>query len=1237
MVECGPIRPNGIYPGVFLGDNVTVSSYTLGDFAQTSGAKVKIDAKFSAFGQGLKFPMDEALSAARSGTALFIKLEPWNPAEPKNNPYSLRDIADRKYDALLTGFARQVKAFGQPILITFAHEMNLVAYPWGKANPAEYKAAFHHVHELFRQAGACNVTWVFNPDAQSNAEAYYPGDDVVDWIAVDGYSDIGKRQSCSEIFDQRFTEYKNKHPDKTLMIGEFGYNSYAPDENQRKIEEKVNKPAWLKECIDYVADGGKIKAFVYFNTDKMENGQTKKWAVKSPEARHAYREAMKEAERKHEDIFRGRILTPAPLEETRRSSSGAADFALGRYASEMRPVFDEKKIKAAFQTGELDLPAVEAALAAVIDQLERAPDEKFNPLTGDRNAFASRFRDLERIADIDRSQKHELVQYFRHPREYWNNAIALLSAYTQEIMETGQTFKLSTVLEWSALILAELENLERQNKTVPKAILNESSERVLPSDFNWAMLYFIEAETLSQLKNQTPADYQQGIDLTLTGLKKIFEFSGKNLYPSMPDFFIVSKGVLVLGDLYSKLANLTKKEEYYAAAFQLYRSVSNIDEKRGMNLEIDLPAGLDSRTATKVEPFKDRKEDILFDLTGRHLKISTSAAGVERALEFNIERDYIEREKKEQAISGFYNYQKGIALLKQAGLVVAWPRIKTIEEAVEQIGNVEIAKKELTTANERTGKNKNDRELISTLSQKFDATLNSWVPAYGFPLPESLFLRAYNEASVKTDRINSSFFLELAKLTEGELILMLADQISSHQEKEADRKKNAEMVDKLKQLPEVNGRFEAALKGLDSDETNKQLRKSEALINTARDHYFTGINPRFKYLYVWSQAKLGEIALRTADFVYIADQYGAVLPTRQHLPESTHITDAARLLAWSDRIDNMFPDSGIQKSEYIGVNFDYCRTTFMLAGKAMKSANGRYKTVVELNDLDPNKTIKLVDEIIANNLDELSDSDRQYFTLLLNQKKAGALIQLKDKKDGKIKVKQALEILRTNELLIAPPIPPHIYDKLVDIHKVLAGQKVEHYDKNEKTFKEKTMSFADMLTIIQPLKVFVDRYTTVTANEDIVKLAPSLKAEFAPLLKNRPAEMKELSKKLDELTKLIKQKDKTAAAQAKVILDLVEKIDVSRRFESEIKQKQIWDFHSTRAELYHFLAVARSISSEVLPKDHVLYEYVQSAYHQSRRSTTSYDRLIRPYYIYADFGDFTEDEEYTIPPQLNNK
>jgi beta-mannanase len=66
--------------------------------------------------------------------------------------------------------------------------------PWN-GDPTTLRAAWRHIATLFHHEGAHNVRWVFSPNVTdeprtdtNRMERYYPGHDVVDVLALDGYN-----------------------------------------------------------------------------------------------------------------------------------------------------------------------------------------------------------------------------------------------------------------------------------------------------------------------------------------------------------------------------------------------------------------------------------------------------------------------------------------------------------------------------------------------------------------------------------------------------------------------------------------------------------------------------------------------------------------------------------------------------------------------------------------------------------------------------------------------------------------------------------------------------------------------------------------------------------------------------------------------------------------------------------------------------------------------------------------
>ncbi len=149
--------------------------------------------------------------------------------------FSLAAVADGRFDAYLTAYAEQVKAWGEPFFLRFDWEMNGNWFDWGQntnANtPAQFVAAWRHVHDIFASVGATNATWVWCPnvnqsDTDADLAALYPGDAYVDWTCMDGYNFGGDYGAGWESWDQVAQSTYDQitqqiAPAKPMMIGEF--------------------------------------------------------------------------------------------------------------------------------------------------------------------------------------------------------------------------------------------------------------------------------------------------------------------------------------------------------------------------------------------------------------------------------------------------------------------------------------------------------------------------------------------------------------------------------------------------------------------------------------------------------------------------------------------------------------------------------------------------------------------------------------------------------------------------------------------------------------------------------------------------------------------------------------------------------------------------------------------------------------------------------------------------------
>jgi mannan endo-1,4-beta-mannosidase len=137
-----------------------------------------------------------AQAASADGLITFVEMNPDScPRTCRGGYPSLPDIAAGVYDGYLTSFGQQIAAYGHPVMVTFAHEMNGNWYPWGRGGkdnvtPAQWVAAWDHVVTVVSAAAPGLVDWVWAPNDEGGAgpvAAYWPGDEYVDTVGIDGY------------------------------------------------------------------------------------------------------------------------------------------------------------------------------------------------------------------------------------------------------------------------------------------------------------------------------------------------------------------------------------------------------------------------------------------------------------------------------------------------------------------------------------------------------------------------------------------------------------------------------------------------------------------------------------------------------------------------------------------------------------------------------------------------------------------------------------------------------------------------------------------------------------------------------------------------------------------------------------------------------------------------------------------------------------------------------------------
>ncbi len=136
-------------------------------------------------------------------------------------------------------WADYLKTLNGDVWFTFNHEPEIREND-GQGSPAQYRAAYRKIHQIFDQRGATNVqhAWVMSsysyelqvkkPGDRRAAKQWYPGDDVVDMIGSDPYDWSNCRADNAVInrpmsdLLQYFLTFSRAHPNKKLVLGEWG-------------------------------------------------------------------------------------------------------------------------------------------------------------------------------------------------------------------------------------------------------------------------------------------------------------------------------------------------------------------------------------------------------------------------------------------------------------------------------------------------------------------------------------------------------------------------------------------------------------------------------------------------------------------------------------------------------------------------------------------------------------------------------------------------------------------------------------------------------------------------------------------------------------------------------------------------------------------------------------------------------------------------------------------------------
>lgn len=256
-----------------------VDSGGVGAYPASYSIWTRFDDRWS-YGARSTFPNEKLLKYLDSkGITPMVFMEPVGYGSRKSDgqielakKYSNESIANGSMDSYFIEWANAAKAYGNPIILRYAQEMNGTWFPWSPYNlnsngkdyydvgntPDNYVAMWKHIYNVVKPI-APNVKFFWCPvnvkgPKNNDFIAYYPGNDYVDYVGFDAYNWYPQKStrpdlSLSDLYENSVlalrevtTGSKTTLSKKPIIIGETGiiFNNAVRDDrlNYRVIYNK---------------------------------------------------------------------------------------------------------------------------------------------------------------------------------------------------------------------------------------------------------------------------------------------------------------------------------------------------------------------------------------------------------------------------------------------------------------------------------------------------------------------------------------------------------------------------------------------------------------------------------------------------------------------------------------------------------------------------------------------------------------------------------------------------------------------------------------------------------------------------------------------------------------------------------------------------------------------------------------------------------------------------------------
>lgn len=274
LVQSGSTSSGLNFPKKEWGVYTGWAETALDSFETLVGKQAQYRAVFIHWGNENAFPTYLAPYVKDKGKTLVIFWEAtnYNNTSVNQQTYSYDNINSGAWDAYFAQFAQAAKQYGGQVIIIPFSEMNGNWFPWAitvNGNSADkHISAYRRIRDFFRDAPNVKFGWAPNndslPDTAANKfENFYPGDNYVDYVGLDGFNFDLPWMSFDQVFGSAINRIKVYK--KPIFIFSFA------------SAQGSQKSAWITDALTIqIPKYPEIKGWIWFNESKERD-----WRVNS--------------------------------------------------------------------------------------------------------------------------------------------------------------------------------------------------------------------------------------------------------------------------------------------------------------------------------------------------------------------------------------------------------------------------------------------------------------------------------------------------------------------------------------------------------------------------------------------------------------------------------------------------------------------------------------------------------------------------------------------------------------------------------------------------------------------------------------------------------------------------------------------------------------------------------------------------------------------------------------------